>query len=744
MCAYNIIVAVLNGVVAVCYLVSEVCVIVVIVNRVIVYKLATVNVDFAKVFGINSFVDVENVPFTFTLLCSFELAAVNVNDTVSCGGNNCTVGSRVIITAIDVYNCAIGRGNNRVGSAARAALHRALTVNGNYGSGTLCPKNFNNAVFVNPISGNGVAAKVDDNLFAFDFNCACEFNVIGQDYAIACCENRLEVSLVCNFNDCAFFNNFSLVFASADSCVIKYAVNNGVCFGCCVTGCRNDFLSNGCISTSGAVLTCGQTVLGTSSSYCLVNNDVVTESIGVIGIVAITACAGVDGVASCRTCGINYGAGSMNMCVIKGRNGFCYNITASSANLVLCTFCTFGSGSIDNPITIGVTQSIGRNSFSGKLFSANGAVNYVIIASGAFAGSCYRVFNNDFTFYAIGHLFAAPIAVVVIGDVLAMRILNAAPITEVILIGILTIAHFILTNIALVVLVSVDTFGSGKTAEVTFVVGVKVCTLSKLCSANITLVIVVCIFALGKSLAANVALVILIAVCTVGHLFAAPIAVVVIGDVLAMRVLSAANITEVVLISIVALGDLSVTDVTDVIVVIILAIAYRKEASITFVVGVKVCTLGKCFSTDVTFVVERCIDALGKDFGTNVALVILIAVCTLGECFAASVAFVIVVVVCVLGGAFFAALVTGCITIIVVSVLARSFATLRSGVGAGQLVNNYVCLTGAIASEERRIIGGVVSQPVASIGAVCLNGSVSVSSDFNGPAAVVIQCGLGL
>ena len=275
--AYNIGIIVLDGVIAICYFVSEGCAIVCIVNGVVVYELTTVNVDFAKVFGINSFVDVENVPFTFELLCSFELAAVNVNGTVSCGENNCTVGSRVIITAIDVYNCAIGRGYNRVGSAARATLHRALTVNGNYGSGTLCPKNFNNAVFVNPISGNGVAAKVNDNFFAFNFNCACEFNVSGQDHVVACLENFLDVVLGCNL-DTVFicFNSLSCFYASAGVNVVEHTVNEFVFLDFGMAGCGDFYVRS--IFALFASLVSFPTLIGASGSLCFVVDVCVTGS----------------------------------------------------------------------------------------------------------------------------------------------------------------------------------------------------------------------------------------------------------------------------------------------------------------------------------------------------------------------------------------------------------------------------------------------------------------------------------
>jgi hypothetical protein len=83
-------------------------------------------------------------------------------------------------------------------------------------------------------------------------------------------------------------------------------------------------------------------------------------------------------------------------------------------------------------------------------------------------------------------------------------------------------------------------------------------------------------------------------------------------------------------------------------------------------------------------------------------------------------------------------IVTGCIASIVVNVLAGCFAALSSGVRTGQFVNNYVCLTGGIASEEGRVVGGVVSQPVASVGAACLNGSVTISGNFNGPTTIVV------
>ena len=690
--------------IAVCYLIGIVAVIGV-VSGVEVYERTAGNNELTSV-GCLAFVNVKNVPSAEVGLSSFKVTAFDTNDTAGFAENNVAIGSRVEVTTLDGKHGVDTAGDNGIGTGDVVSTADNVTFANDCEVRSIVNVDNLNKVVRFPVSLQCLTVEIECNDSALNINGSGKVDVSFKNYVEAVCKKVYKVFLVCNGHFVCCINKYLFSQASANRNEVKFVAVSPIFHLGSVTGCRNGFLNNGCISTSGAVLTCGQTVFGTSSSYCLVNNDVVTESIGVIGIVAITACASVDGVAICRTCGINYGAGSMNMCVVEGRNGFCYNITASSANLVFCAFCTFGSGSIDNPITIGVTQSIGDDGFSGDFFSANGTVNYVIVATGVFAGSSYRVFNNGFAACAFGHLFTAPITVVVIGDVLAMRVLSAAPITEVILISILTIAHLIFANVALVIFISVDTFGSGKTAEVTFVVIVEVCALSKLCAANVTLVIVVAVCTFAKLCAAKIAFVILVVICTIGHLFTAPITVVVIGDVLAMRVLSAAPITEVILIS-------------------ILTIAHLIFANVALVIFISVDTFGSRKTAEVTFVIE-------------------IEVCALGECFATNVALVIVVQISMLGNTFFATLVTGCVTSVVVNVLARSLATLGSGVRAGQLVNNYVCLTGSVASEEGRIVGRVVSQPVASIGALRFNGCGAISGNLNGPTAVVIQCGLGL
>jgi len=270
--AYNVIVAVLNGVVAVGYLVC-VFAIIGVVSGVEVLEGTTVNDDGSELFFL---VDVEEVSVAVVKLISGERTAVdNYYAGSGCVDTCATTGSEG--TVFDGNLCTVCSRNYASAIAVLAAFHCAVTGNGNLNACAISPKNVNNALKVGPISSDCFAVQVDGYcLSGFKLDVACQIDVGCQLNVVACIENCLEVSLVCNCNGFACVNCYLFAFASAGGNEIKYAVDHCVCFGCCVTGYGNFYL--GRVIATRAGLVSFPTDFGASRSLCCVLNVSVTES----------------------------------------------------------------------------------------------------------------------------------------------------------------------------------------------------------------------------------------------------------------------------------------------------------------------------------------------------------------------------------------------------------------------------------------------------------------------------------
>ena len=232
----NVIVAILDGVIAVCYLVGIGAVICV-VSGVEVLEGTALNDDCAESFG---FVNVEEVTVAKVILIGRECTTIDDDYALSGSIDACTAtGCEGAVFNSNI--CTVGSGNYASFGAICAASHCAVAGDGYFDSFAASPKNVNNAVFVFPVGCDGFAGKVNGYLLTvFKLDHACQINVSRQLNAVACRENCLEIGFVGDFNGCAFFNDCNLIFALASGTIVENAVNDHILVST-VTGSVNVF-----------------------------------------------------------------------------------------------------------------------------------------------------------------------------------------------------------------------------------------------------------------------------------------------------------------------------------------------------------------------------------------------------------------------------------------------------------------------------------------------------------------------
>ena len=193
--------------------------------------------------------------------------------------------------------------------------------------------------------------------FALGSDCSINnFGVTGSSYFFLCNKNLVTNGAVLTFGKTGFF-------ALRSNSSVNY-------FG--VTGSSYFFLFHENFVTNGAVLTFGKTGFFTIGSNCSVNYFGVTESFSGIGCIGFTASAGVSCITILGASGSSYNSIITVYVVRLGYDCF-FNVTTSRTYSVLCTFCLFGSGSINDPLAIGVTVS-GYFFLFYENFVTNGAV----------------------------------------------------------------------------------------------------------------------------------------------------------------------------------------------------------------------------------------------------------------------------------------------------------------------------------------------------------------------------------
>ena len=129
--ANYVVIAVLDGVVTVCYLVGVLCTVNCILRRIEVCVGTTVNGDSTDVFF--ALVNVESVISAFVLLLCVEVTAVDSHNSSACRVDCCTA-TRDKRTVLDSYLCAVDSGDYfyviYVISCA-CSCHCTVTGNGN-------------------------------------------------------------------------------------------------------------------------------------------------------------------------------------------------------------------------------------------------------------------------------------------------------------------------------------------------------------------------------------------------------------------------------------------------------------------------------------------------------------------------------------------------------------------------------------------------------------------------------------
>ena len=301
----------------------------------------------------------------------------------------------------------------------------------------------------------------------------------------------------------------------------KTGIGTGSLFcGNCLLGVRNNVKFSCYEMIATRAIASFLTLCGASGSGCLnIIFHVVTESSFAFFYAIVTASTGVGGI-SCLGAGSgsNYNIG-IAVFMIQRRNDSGFFSITNGAYSVFCAVFIFGGFFIGDPLTPGVVESGKGNGFSGKLFAAYRAVNYVVVVSGFGTSSINFIFYNNFASYAGSDVFfTTPVAVVIIVVVITFGKGSTTPITLVIVRDVLTLGGLGAPNVTLVVLYFlVDTAGTLNVTNVTDVIVVVILTLAHGDVANITFVVAIVVSAGGESFAANIAEVIDISIVASGE-----------------------------------------------------------------------------------------------------------------------------------------------------------------------------------------------------------------------------------
>ena len=264
----NVIVAVLDGVIAVCYLVGVAAVICV-VSGVEVYESTAVNGDGAE--GGVVFINVEEVTVAKVILIGRECTTIDDDYALSGSIDACTAaGCEGAVFNSNI--CTVGSGNYARIRALCAARHCTVTGDGYYGVFAFSPKNVADA---SPVSRECVTVEIDFNVnITFEHEIFRKLNVGHKLNVVSCRENCLEVGFVGDFNGCAFFNDCNLIFALASGTIVENAVNDHILVST-VTGCFDFYLGSVATTLALTSFVSVPTDFGAGGSLCLVFFEVV-------------------------------------------------------------------------------------------------------------------------------------------------------------------------------------------------------------------------------------------------------------------------------------------------------------------------------------------------------------------------------------------------------------------------------------------------------------------------------------